>query len=167
MAYDFNAEEVLEMAVRIEENGAAFYRKAADLQKKQTDKDFLETLARMEDRHKADFKQMKAGVSDLEKSNTVFDPDEELFSYLKAMVNAHPGEGSPNVADQFTGSETMEDIVKIAIGLEKESILFYDGLKEMVPPKLGREKIIAIINEEKKHVVQLTGFLKKAGKTSA
>jgi len=32
----------------------------------------------------------------------------------------------------------------------------------MVPPKMGREKIDEIIQEEQKHVAQLTGFLKKA-----
>jgi rubrerythrin len=161
MSYDFNAAEVFEMAVRIEENGAAFYRKAADLQEDPSDKNFLETLAHMEDRHKSDFEQMKAAVSDLEKSQTVFDPNEELFIYLKAMADAHVGEGNPNVVDQFTGSETMAEIIQTAIGLEKESIIFYDGLKDLVPPKLGRDKITTIINEEKKHVVQLTGFLKK------
>jgi rubrerythrin len=165
MAYDFNAAEIFEMAIHIEENGAAFYRKAADLQEAPADKNFLETLARMEDRHKADFEQMKTTVSDLEKSQTVFDPNEELFIYLKAMADAHGGEGNPNVLDQFTGSETMAEIIQTAIGLEKESILFYDGLKDLVPPKLGRDKITTIIDEEKKHVVQLTGFLKKVKKS--
>ncbi len=167
MAYDFNAQEVFDMAIRIEENGAAFYRKAADLQKDDSDKKFLETLARMEDRHKAGFEEMKQHISDLEKSQTVFDPNEELFLYLKAMADSHGGEGDPDIADQLTGKETMKEIITTAIGLEKESILFYVGLKDMVPPKLGREKINKIIDEEKKHVVQLSGFLKKAQTTSS
>lgn len=54
------------------------------------------------------------------------------------------------------------EIIETAIKLEKESILFYVGLKDMVPPKLGLEKIDEIIKEGKKHVVQLSGFLKKA-----
>ncbi len=161
MAYDFNAQEVFEMAIQIEENGAAFYRKAADLQKEASDKKFLQALAQVEDRHKASFQEMKILVSDLEKSQTVFDPNEELSFYLKAMADAHGGEGNPEVLELLTGKETMAEIVTMAIGLEKESILFYLGLKDMVPPKYGREKIDEIINEEKKHVVQLSGFLKK------
>jgi len=167
MAYDFNAEEVFEMAIRIEENGAAFYRKAADLQTKESDKAFLKRIAQMEDRHKAGFEEMKQQVSDLEKSQTVFDPEQEQFRYLKAMADAHGGEGDPTIVDQFTGNETMEDIIKTAIGLEKESILFYLGLKDMVPKKLGGERIDAIIDEEKMHVAQLSGFLKKAQQASA
>ncbi|MBT8351153.1 MAG: ferritin family protein [Deltaproteobacteria bacterium] len=162
MSYDYNAEEVFEMAIQIEANGAKFYRRAAELQKDQADKDFLETIAHMEDRHKIKFEKMKTQISDLEKSPTVFDPNDELYQYLKAMADSHGGEGNPDVANQMTGNETMTQIVATAIGLEKESILFYIGLKDFVPLKLGRAKIDEIIEEEKKHVAQLAGFLKKA-----
>ena len=165
MAYNFNAQEVFEMAIQIEENGAAFYRKAADLQKEAADKKFLQTLAQVEDRHKVSFQEMKTQVSELEKSQTVFDPNDELSAYLKAMADAHGGEGNPEALELLTGKETMAEIVTLAIGLEKESILFYLGLKDIVPPKYGQEKIDEIINEEKKHVVQLSGFLKKAQKS--
>ncbi|WP_300460742.1 hypothetical protein [Desulfobacula sp.] len=47
------------MAVQIEANGAAFYRRAAALQTEKADKDVLETIARMEDRHRAGFEEMK------------------------------------------------------------------------------------------------------------
>jgi rubrerythrin len=164
MSYDFNAEEVFEMAIQIEANGAAFYRKAAELQDDKSDKNFLETIASMEDRHKIGFEKMKAQVSDLEKSQTVFDPNEELYLYLKAMADSHGGEGNPEATNQLTGDETMAQIIETAIGLEKESILFYIGLKDIVPPKMGRAKIDEIIEEEKKHVAQLSGFLKKAKK---
>jgi rubrerythrin len=162
MSYDFNAAEIFEMAIQIEANGAAFYRKAAELQQDPADKKFLETIAEMEDRHKIGFEEMKARVSDLEKSQTVFDPNEELFLYLKAMADAHGGEGSPDALKQLTGNETMAQVVQTAIGLEKESILFYIGLKDIVPPNLGRARIDQIIEEEKKHVAQLSGFLKQA-----
>lgn len=164
MAYDFNAAEAFEMAIQIERNGAAFYRKAASLQGKESDKIFLETIAKMEDRHQAGFEEMKSALSDMEVSQTVFDPEDELSLYLKAMADAHGGEGSPDVAEQLNGDESMIQIIEMAIGLEKESILFYVGLKDMVPPKLGREKIDEIITEERKHIAQLSGFLKKAQK---
>ncbi|MEH0021795.1 MAG: ferritin family protein [Desulfobacter sp.] len=161
-AYDFNAAEVFDMAIKIEENGAAFYRRAAELQKDPADKEFLEILAKMEDRHKAVFEEMKTTLSQAEKGDTVFDPQEELAMYLNAMADAHGGEGDPDIADTFTGEETMAEIVGIAVGLEKESILFYVGIKDMVPPKFGRDKIDRIIKEETQHVAQLKGFLRKA-----
>ncbi|HCY88523.1 MAG TPA: rubrerythrin [Desulfobacteraceae bacterium] len=163
-AYDFNAAEVFDMAIKIEENGAKFYRRAAELQKDAADKEFLETLAKMEDRHKATFEEMKATLSDAESKGTVFDPKEELSLYLNAMADAHGGEGDPDVVESFSGKESMAEIVAIAVGLEKESILFYVGIKDMVPPKFGQDKIDTIIKEETQHVAQLKGFLKKAEK---
>ncbi len=40
---------------------------------------------------------MKAQVSDLEKSKTIFNPNEESYLYLKAMADEHGGEGNPDV----------------------------------------------------------------------
>lgn len=165
-AYDFNAAEVFDIAIKIEENGAKFYRRAAELQPGEEDKKFLENLAKMEDRHKAVFEEMKTTLSEAETQGTVFDPQEELTLYLNAMADAHGGEGDPDVADSFTGKESMAEIVAIAVGLEKESILFYVGIKDMVPPKFGRDRIDTIIREETQHVAQLKGFLRKAGSMS-
>ena len=166
MSYRFNADEVFEMAIRIEENGAAFYRKAAKLQKDSSDKAFLESLARMEDKHKAGFESMRKQISEAEKTQTVFDPNGEAALYLAAMADAHGGEGDPDLLETFTGRETIEEIITTAIGLEKESILFYVGIRDSVPEDFGREKIDAIIREEQKHVVQLNAFLKKSRSTS-
>lgn len=161
MMYDFNAAEIFKMAVRIEEGGAAFYRKAAELQTDEENKKFLEKLAAMEDTHKSSFLKMSDEVTEAEKSEQVFDPSGEAELYLAAMADSHGGEGSPSAVDALTGNETMEEILKTAIGLEKESILFYLGIKDMVPPKLGQGKVDAIIEEERKHVIQLSSMLKK------
>ena len=118
----------------------------------------------MEDRHKISFEEMKKVLSEGEQADTVFDPNDELSMYLNAMADAQGGEGDPDVLELITGKETMEEIVQIAIGLEKKSILFYVGIEDLVPDKLGREKIDEIIREEKKHIAQLNGFLNKAKK---
>jgi rubrerythrin len=161
MALGFNVNEMLEVAIRIEENGAAFYRKAAQLQSDAKNREFLEKLAVMEDGHKATFTEMRKTLTDKEKGGTVFDPQDELSLYLSAMADTHGGEGSPSVVDSLTGTETMEEVLNTAIGLEKESVLFYLGLKDMVPPKYGRERIDDIIREEQSHIAQLTSLLGK------
>ena len=161
MAYDFNLDEVFEMAIQIEANGAKFYRKAGELQQETDNKAFLEKLARMEDKHKTTFEAMRKEVSEKEKQETVFDPANELSMYLKAMADSHGGEGNPDVVESFTGEEPIEEIITTAIGLEKESILFYLGLKDLVPAKYGHDKLDHIIREEKLHIAQLNGFLKK------
>ncbi|MFW6147198.1 MAG: ferritin family protein [Thermodesulfobacteriota bacterium] len=159
MALGFNVDEILEMAIRGEENAGAFYRKAAGMQSDRKHRNLLEKLAAMEDAHKATFMEIRNTISDSEKQETVFDPNNELSLYLSAMVDSHGGEGSAFALDSLTGSETMEEILNTAIGLEKETVLFYLGLKDMVPPKYGRDKIDTIIQEERGHVAQLTSLL--------
>jgi rubrerythrin len=161
MPYDFNANEIFNLAVRIEENGARFYRKAATFQKAETNRAVLEKLAAMEDRHKFTFEKMQKQLSESEKRTTTFDPNNEAVQYLAAMADSHGGEGSPAAADALTGNESIQEIIQIAIGLEKESILFYLGLRDMVPPEMGRDKLDEIIDEERRHIVQLNGFLRK------
>lgn len=161
MAFEFNADEVLKMAIHIESNGAAFYRKAAGMQTDAKNRKFLEGLAAMEDQHKKTFTEMRKTLTEKDKEEKVFDPYNEASQYLASMADTLGGEGSPSAADALTGSETLEDILKTAIGLEKDSILFYLGLKDKVSPKYGKEKIDAIIKEEKRHVAQLSGILRK------
>lgn len=161
MTFEFNTDEVLEMAIRIESNGASFYRKAAAMQNDAKNRKFLESLASMEDQHRKTFTEMRKTLTEKEKAGKVFDPYNEISYYLASMADTMGGEGSPSAADALTGNETLEDILITAIGLEKDSILFYLGLKDMVPPKYGQEKIDVIIKEEKKHVAQLAGILRK------
>lgn len=160
MAYDFSANDMFELALRIEENGARFYRKASEKQTDERNRDFLEKLAVMEEHHKKMFAKMQSQINAAEKTQTVFDPENESLAYLAAMADRHGGEGSPSAAEALSGDESIEEIIDIAIGLEKESILFYVGMKDYVPPKYGRDKIDTIIAEERKHVIQLDQFRK-------
>ena len=161
MRYDFNADEIFELAMKIEENGAAFYRKAAAQQSDDANREMLQRLALMEDHHKSTFEAMRKTLSEAEKTQTLFDPQDESSQYLAAMAEGHGGEGSPKAADALTGKETVKEVIEIAMGLEKESILFYIGLRDMVPPQYGRDKMDDIIREERKHVIQLNTLLNR------
>jgi rubrerythrin len=56
----------------------------------------------------------------------------------------------------FTGKETMEDILLMAMGVEKGSIVFYLGMKELVPQRLGKDRIDGIMTEEMGHIAILS-----------
>jgi rubrerythrin len=155
MGIQFNAEEVFSMAVKIEENGAAFYRRAAELQKNGPHYGLLEALAKMEEGHKKTFEEMRRTVPESYKAEKSFDPYNEAAMYLAATADSHGGEGSPSAANRLTGKESIIEIIDIALELEQMSILYYIGLRDLVPERLGKEKIDFIIGEEKKHVIQL------------
>ena len=160
MTITFNAFEIFEMAEEIERNGDKFYRQAAKNTSDKQTKQMLLDMADMEAEHLKTFQDMKAQLSDREKGWTTFDPDDMSALYLQVMADARGYEGKISPTKELTGDETPKEILEIALNSEKESVLFYFGLKELVPPKAGRDKIIAIIKEELNHITTLLNKLK-------
>jgi rubrerythrin len=157
MSFEFNADEILEMAQHIERNGARFYRKAAELLEDAAISKLLHDLAVWEDGHERVFATIRADLAAQEREPRVFDPEHETSMYLRAMADGHVFDVRVNPADTLTGKESAADILRMAIGQEKDSIVFYTGLKEMISQTAGRERIEAIIKEEMGHI----GFLNR------
>ena len=153
MSYDFNADEIFEMAEQIERNGASFYRKAAESIDDPAGKKLLLNFAAMEDEHEKTFAALRKDLSEKEKTATTFDPDGEAALYLKALADTRV------FFEKKIDTSTMEKILRAAILAEKDSIVFYLGMKEMVAEKFGKTKINAIIKEEMAHIKLLSGKL--------
>lgn len=156
MTIRFNADEVFEMAEQIEVDGAKFYRAAADKFADMPISKALLDLAKMEDEHKVVFAELRAELPKGETEATIFDPENDVKKYLQAMTEGKVFDKSAAI---LTGNETIQEILRTAIGLEKDSIIFYLGLRALVPEKLGRSKIDTIIEQEKGHIIILTDNL--------
>jgi rubrerythrin len=150
MSYDFNADDVFEMAEQIERNGAAFYRKAAGGVADPDAKRFLTDLAAMEDDHEKTFSTMRKKLTEAEKAQTVFDPQNETAAYLKALADTRI------FFEKEIDPSSMQAILKAAILAEKDSIVFYLGMKDMVPEGLGQSHLDNIIKEEMSHIKLLS-----------
>lgn len=161
MGITFNADEVFEMAEEIERNAAKFYRQTAEKAPDDKVKGMLLDMAAMENDHLETFKKMREQLSEREKEENVFDPANEAVMYLQTMADARGWEGRKSPDEQLSGSETMKEIIEIALNSEKESVVFYHGLRSLVSPKAGRDKIDAIINEELSHIRILLEQLKQ------
>ena len=155
MAIEFNAYEIFEIAEQIERNGAGFYRRAAETVEDSQKRRILLDLASQEDEHEKTFAAMRAELTEEERRPTVFDPDGEASLYLKDLARGKVFDVRIDPAQFLTGKEKMEDILHTAIGLEKDSIIFYQGMKDAVPARLGGARIDAIIKEEMKHIATL------------
>lgn len=150
MSYDFNANDLFEMAEQIERNGAAFYRKAASDITDQDAKNFLMDLAAMEDDHEKMFSNMKKELSNAEKTSTVFDPEGDGASYLKALADTRV------FFEKTIDTTSLQAILKEAILAEKDSIVFYLGMKDLVSESLGQARLDDIIKEEMSHIKLLS-----------
>lgn len=163
MAIAFNADEVFEIAEQIERNGARFYRKAAEKVKAENFQQLLLKLADWELSHEKLFAEMRKKLSAGEKAETVYDPDNEGVLYLRALAEGRIFDLRSDPSRKLTKSVSMEKILSIAIEAERNSVLYYTGMKEVVPEKLGKARIEAIIKEEMNHITILNGHLEALG----
>jgi rubrerythrin len=100
----------------------------------------------MEEQHEKTYKEMRVLLNEKEKVATIFDPEHEAVLYLRALADTR-------VFFQKTIDLTsMKEILKAAIEAEKDSIVFYLGMKDVVPESLGKNRIDGIIKEEMGHI---------------
>jgi rubrerythrin len=146
MMYDFNADDMFEMAEQLERNGARFYRDAAAAVTEAKYRDLLLKLAAMEDEHEKTFVRLRSELGAAEKKPTVFDPDNEAVLYLRALADTRV------FYEKQIDTSSMTAILKDAITAEKDSIVFYLGMRDAIPEDLGRKRLDGIIKEEMGHI---------------
>ena len=132
MGLNFNADEIFEMAEEIERQGAKFYSEASAKASDSNIKQFFHELSTMEAKHIKIFADMRKELSEAEKEESTYDPDNEAAMYLKTMADAKGWEGRISPTQKFTGNESMKEVLEIALNAEKESVVFYYGIKSMV-----------------------------------
>ena len=145
-----SVDEVLEVAEQIERNGAKFYRCAAALCEDPNISALFVQMGQWEARHVQVFKEMRTCLSkrkwDIGDLGTDRAPSARALAGLAIFSrSAGPGEG-------LTGRETRAEVFRKAIEKEKESIVYYAGLKDFVPTQRERQTVEDIIQEEMKHV---------------
>jgi rubrerythrin len=160
MTVTFNAVEVFEIAGQIERNGAKFYRKAAAIfDDPEIGKMFLR-LAEWETEHEKTFADMRKQVLGSHTASMSFRPQETLpdpkvMAALAVFgIRAEPTE-------ELNGKESRADILRRAVEKEKDSIVFYNGLKDFLFDATDQEQVDRIITEEMRHVRMLDESLKQ------
>ena len=163
MAYNFNADEILKIAEEIERNGARFYTVAAEQSKSPSTRQFFTELASMEKEHVKVFTSLRSKLTAREQAPVTFDPDGETAQYLKALAGVsvvdEKAQSAFALAEKLSDKEGLAKALRAAIDLEKDSVVFYLGIKELVPAHLGRERVDEIIQEEMRHIRLLGGRL--------
>jgi rubrerythrin len=153
MSITLNADEVFEVAEQIERNGAKFYRAAAE--KFSVARQVLLELASQEDEHLKTFQDMREQLTSKEQQPDVFDPEGQAQMYLQVMADGHIFDIKADPAEKLSGMQEPEDVLRMALGIERDSIAYYVGLKEYVPARAGKDKVENIIKEEMKHITVL------------
>ncbi len=153
----FSISEVIEQAVQTERLGYQFYTGMAERFKgDQGLGPLFTTLAEKEQKHEKTFSELKEVVGDREVEGW-----EEVSQYMRAISESEFFLGKNKALPSMEGIKTVGDAVKFAIGFEKETLLYFLGIRDAVKEK---DVVDEIINEEKSHIRWLAAFKVGLGK---
>lgn len=156
MASFFHASEIAGAAVEIERRGQSFYNMVASGAKDPEVKRFFEYFAGEEARHEQIFELLRdrLGKAELPAWATA----EEYVQYLSALIDSHSLFSDTQAKMVISGDLDKRQAVRMAMSFEKDTILFFYEMKELLP---ASEKAIVdeCIAEEKRHLKQLRGML--------
>ncbi len=156
METKFNVFEILQIAEKIDHNGAKFYLKTADLFDDPELRNIYYILANWRARHEKILAQRRKRFSEKTGEFGTFDPDNYVLSNPYVMADLTVFAHKPDSSGRLTGAETKEQIFKDAIRRAKEAIIFYTGLKDFARDPASEDTIDKIIKEENRHIRLLT-----------
>jgi rubrerythrin len=158
MSVTFSGEEIVEMAIRTEDTGYDFYKEAAGNSGNEKLKELFEYLAEEELKHRKAY----AGLKDVIDEKALGTPIDwnEVGEYIQAMTDSSFFLGSDKNINLASRASTDAEAVEFAIGFEKDTLLFFYHIRDLVR-EANRPVVDRIIAEEKIHIQKLTAIKNK------
>jgi rubrerythrin len=160
----YNALELYEIGIQIEKNGKNFYEEAAAHAESPDVKKFLKELAEWENQHISLFQTLKEKFQQTGAVPGSVDPDNEAQKYLRAAAESHVFRKSIDVSSLVQGCSSPVDVLNIAMQFEKDSVVLYNTMQEVVPVELGKDQVQRLLSEELKHISMLHEKMLSLGK---
>ena len=152
----FKAADAIEMAMEIEKRGEAFYRAVAKKAGSAQVRALFEELAEQEGLHYATFE--KLSKTTWEHSLMPQEQWDQYWMYLQATIQSAFFEGEDRSLALAEQASDEKEALRMAMGFEKETLLFFHDLHEMVSES-DTQTIKHIIDEEKAHLRRLAALL--------
>ncbi len=157
MSLMFSGSEVIEIAIRTEENGQKFYTDYAEKSAVERIKSLFSYLASEEKKHISDFEKLYDIVK--KTGETIFGDYDEFKAYMESFADSKFLTNFTGEAEKIKGSENIDEVLDFAIAFEKETLLFYYGLNDFISEK-GKGIVGNIIEQEKSHIKRLSSIKK-------
>jgi len=148
----FAGSEIVELGIQIEKNGRDFYNALVEQLKKQKAKETFKYLAGEEEKHITVFQKILDSVHKYEPPETY---PGEYFAYMNALARDYvftQKDKGREIAKNIKGDK---EAISLGIGFEKDSIIFYVGMKRVMP-EYDHKIVDKLIAEEQDHLRQLS-----------
>lgn len=148
MSISLSGNELINVAIDIERRGIAFYDIMARSTDNEAGRELFQHLVEMERRHINVFQDMldKADIS-----QTTKEPNKEYADYLQALVDNAVFNDDLVTSELATQVDSDIKALELGISAEKDSLLFYYEMKDIMP-RQAQPVVSQIINEEKSHL---------------
>lgn len=153
----FAGSEVVDICIEIEKNGATFYHGLAESAKEEEVRKLAFYLEGEEKKHRATFEKLR---STLKGYQPVESYPGEYELYMKALADERVFTSDTVVKEMAEKVESDVEGLTIAIGFEKDSILFLHEMHNLVPES-EYGTIDVLMEEEKSHLRQLSELKQK------
>ncbi|MBS4016163.1 MAG: ferritin family protein [Candidatus Latescibacteria bacterium] len=147
--------EVIEMAVKTEKTGQEFYISAAKKTKSKVLSQLFNYLAGEEIKHEKTYKKLYNIVKDDPRA-LPFNLD-EMGLYLQAITDSKFFLGSDKALSYIAKVKTPNALLDYALQFEKETMLFYTEILNLVK-KRYKPLVDKIIVQEKEHIRKLSAM---------
>lgn len=149
-----NVAEIVDIAIYMEQKGYEFYTESAKKFDNLKLVQLFHLLAQEELEHERIFKRMKEKIKTMA-PREIKDKDNQasMKDYLKNFVFGI----NKSVKKKVGAIKTMEDALNVALGFERDSLVFYSTLKKYVDKKHAAI-VENVVQEESRHVIMLTKF---------
>ncbi len=147
----FKASEILKVAIQIEKNGLAFYKAVKEKSRVLTVSEVFSFLAQEEEKHIKTFEGLLETAGDYQPAQS-YPGEYELYLDAIAGENVFKKEADLKRLSQQISSDLQA--IELGIGFEKDSIIFYNEMKNFVPQE-DLAAIEEVIAEEKEHLLKL------------
>jgi rubrerythrin len=152
------AAEALKWAMEIEKNGEVFYNEVAAKSADPEVEALFEDLAIQERGHYRVFQQMLGRVRPDPDLSSVGVQYDEYQTYLQVALDQALFAGPDKGLTLARQAQDRDTALRAAMGFEKDTLLFFYDLREMVS-EAERRAISDIILEEKSHLRRLAKML--------
>ena len=151
MANVFAGSEIVEMGIQIEKNGKDFYETLTGKSKNEKAKEIFKYLAGEERKHIATFQKILDTVHKYEPPESYAG---EYFAYMNALASEYVFTKENKGREIARNTKNDKEAIELGIKFEKDSIIFYEGMKKVVPESQNRV-VDALIAQEKNHLCKL------------
>ena len=151
----FSLSEIIDLAIRIENNGEKTYRKAKNEVPSPELASLLQVLADDEAEHEKWFAKFREDMdAEIEDSKL----EEMGRSILQSVLSDQAF--SLNDTD-FSKIENITSLLELSLEFEKDTIIFYEMIKEFIENMEDLRGIDKIIEEENRHIKRLEEIIEK------